>query len=539
MDRQTIRLNKKAIEEFLRENIKNEMDISNELDDSIVNVILQMIPIMGHYEEEGQRLNFKLVVGMEDSIDRCHVLHTYEMNKGDDINDRVKRINKMIKDVAIFGNQYANILLVQRKQTVKCGIYFPNILATIGNDKEFLDKGYVIIEYLYKNKVVIKARNDKRIYVCLDFNEEIPMELFDLDKNEFSEKCRRWEGIFDKIKRNVHGTICLIVDKKWDGDDNLSKYEPLNIHIGLPDEPSSGTVRDFNNIFNIFITMLNYDGITVIDTEENIRAYNLFCKINNKEQINGGARHYAYESLKKNRKQYYKAIYFQSQEGEIKFYNFDSEKEQTFFDASIMRDEVEYKGYVDSEEIKEQYTKIKEIEENEEKKVAKSDVETYRVLRELTSRLKCVHEGVDNFYNEPESVMALRDEIKNSASVVFNTLMGNYPDLRRNLLNTVFKCIIGNLGGYSWYAQKDLKEIMNIISDDVYIKYFENAEYLDVDLLWAISIKKINQRWNQEILLKIKEKNQHIHIIEEFEKKKYSESAYKKMYNIVKKCTKY
>lgn len=535
MDKQIIKLDKEAVEEFIRKSVKSKGNASDELDESIVKVILQMIPIMGCYEEEGQKLKFKFVIGMGSGKEACQILQTYELDKSVDINDRVKRINKMIKDVAIFGSQYANILLVQQKQTVKCGIYFPDMFDIKGDDKRFLDKGYIIIEYLYKNKVVIKASDGKQIFVCMDFNEESSGEEAPLNEENADRIYRRWEGIFERVRRNVHGTICLIVDKKWSGDNNLSKYEPLNICMDLPGKYSTKQVEDFNNVLNMFITMLNYDGITVIDTEQNIRAYNLFCTINNREQTNGGARHYAYESLKKNRTQYYKAIYFQSQEGEIKFYRFDDGEELTFFDASIMCNQVDYNEYdnIDSEEIKERYMKIQQMEEDEEKEIVEKDTEAYEKVRELTSRLESVHKSLDNFYNEPESASALNEWIKNIDEDKFNDLIGNYPKLRRHLLNTVFICIIGNIFGYSWKAQNDLKEIMSVVSGNIYRKYLENSEYLDLDLLWPISIKTLNQRWNKEILLKIKEKNPEI--IEDFEKKKYSEIAYQKMYNVLSK----
>lgn len=85
------------------------------------------------------------------------------------------------------------------------------------------------------------------------------------------------------------------------------------------------------------------DGITVIDTEENIRAYNLFCKIptSSTESDEGGARHKAYDYLKNlppEQRMNYIALYFQSQEGTVKFYEFsDSPKaEGISFNPLIM-----------------------------------------------------------------------------------------------------------------------------------------------------------------------------------------------------------
>lgn len=48
---------------------------------------------------------------------------------------------------------------------------------------------------------------------------------------------------------------------------------------------SADKIQDFENKISMLLSMLNYDGITIIDTNETIRAYNLFCKIKKEESF--------------------------------------------------------------------------------------------------------------------------------------------------------------------------------------------------------------------------------------------------------------
>mgnify|MGYP002657831126 CR=1 FL=1 len=62
--------------------------------------------------------------------------------------------------------------------------------------------------------------------------------------------------------------------------------------------------------------MLNFLGITVIDTSGRIRAYNVFITPNNGIEVTyGGARKRAAQALLDNKNSDYVGVYFQSQDG--------------------------------------------------------------------------------------------------------------------------------------------------------------------------------------------------------------------------------
>ena len=67
--------------------------------------------------------------------------------------------------------------------------------------------------------------------------------------------------------------------------------------------------------------MLNFDGITIIDNQGRLRAYNVFVEPNSKKvgYIVGGARKRAAYFILSTKKKGIVGVYFQSHEGEVFF----------------------------------------------------------------------------------------------------------------------------------------------------------------------------------------------------------------------------
>ena len=72
---------------------------------------------------------------------------------------------------------------------------------------------------------------------------------------------------------------------------------------------------------DLFMNMLNFDGITVIDNQGRLRAYNVFVEPNSKKvgYIVGGARKRAAYYILSTKKKDIVGVYFQSHEGEVFF----------------------------------------------------------------------------------------------------------------------------------------------------------------------------------------------------------------------------
>lgn len=528
-------MDREIIIKFIEENIKSE-SVYYKIQKELIEVILKIIPLLGRYEEESQKLHFKIALGMDNDMSNLvassYVLKRYIWNEKDTEEGRIRRIEKMIKEVAIFCEKNADIFLIQNENEIECGVFFSRLVTTDVTKESFTEKNFIIFQHLYGNKVLAIAKNDT-LCICMDFDQEgVPKNI--KSTNDYKiDVCKKWEGIFDRVKRTVHGTICLIVDTNWNPqrDKNFTdNIETLDLDLRIKRKSSADDIQDFDNKLEMFLAMLNYDGITIIDTEERIRAYNLFCKVDSdgEVKINGGARHRAYDYLKrlsKPRRHGYIAIYFQSQEGEVEFYHFpqneDDENEILhFFDANVM--------YTKDAElnsryriIKEKYDKIERACIGEFEKVEKEHLNTYYEVTQLVDDLREIHNGFYNFYNEPKAAKKLLNYIEKNREKVLNILK-KYNKIRMDFVNIVFECIIGNGSGFSWDAQDDLIKIIRNLSEEIWKVYFENEEFLDTALLWEIS-SSLYGRW-KEVLDQLKENYPNIKgtICEkEFDQKEY------------------
>ena len=129
-----------------------------------------------------------------------------------------------------------------------------------------------------------------------------------------------YANIFKKAFNDIHGAICVIVDK-----DYVDKgYFSDGIWLETPIEFSKMFMQTngysetkLTSIAELFIAMLNYDGITIVDNAGRIRAYNVFITSNNKlTNIVGGARKRAAYTIINSKVKKIVGVYFQSQDGE-------------------------------------------------------------------------------------------------------------------------------------------------------------------------------------------------------------------------------
>lgn len=504
MEHKSISLDRDTIKLFIEDctNFDNDYSI-NEL----IAATMQMIPLIGNYEEEGKKLNFKLAVGINTQIKnlegRFHILRNCQYDN--DELSCIYKIKKMIKEVAIFCEKEADIFLVQNENEFECGVYFTDLEKTGSTEEMLLSHNFVIIQNLYGNKIAIMGKEQKKLFLCFDLDEDenLYKQYDEMLQSDFKATvCRTWKGIFERVKKTVHGTICLIVDEKWDAksDKNFSdSIQSLNINLSRDDSINADRFQDFENRISLFLSMLNFDGITIIDTDENIRAYNVFCKIkdNGDKIISGGARHRAYTYLKdlpKSERENYVGIYFQSHEGEIKFYQYLTDstvKEINYFDSKVMNGRSDNRFY----KVVKKHLPIEDdvVEEDhvERKK--------YSSLEALIDDLINAHNGVDNFYREPLPAENLVTFLSDDENAV---IIQKYNAIRRKLINIIIECIIGNTYGYSRAAQDNLNIILNIFTEKNWRDYFEKMQFIDNDLLWTLTDAKPYYRWSSEILPK-------------------------------------
>lgn len=135
-------------------------------------------------------------------------------------------------------------------------------------------------------------------------------------------------NIFHKVFRELHGTICMIVDKEYKDkngflQDGTWLKEPIDFgKLFLRSNKFDENV--LRSYADVLTTMLDYDGITVIDNSGKIRAYNVFIEssLNAQKKVVGGARRRAAYTILENKNKKIIGVYFQSQDGD----NFYKEK---------------------------------------------------------------------------------------------------------------------------------------------------------------------------------------------------------------------
>ena len=131
-------------------------------------------------------------------------------------------------------------------------------------------------------------------------------------------------NIFTHVLSCVSGSICVIVDKDYKDnglfEDGIWLKEPLSFSK-LFTQSKSYNEEKLRAFSDLFMNMLNFDGITIVDNQGRLRAYNVFVETNAKKvgYIVGGARKRAAYYILSSRKKDIVGVYFQSHEGEVFF----------------------------------------------------------------------------------------------------------------------------------------------------------------------------------------------------------------------------
>jgi len=135
-------------------------------------------------------------------------------------------------------------------------------------------------------------------------------------------------NIFHNVLKGLHGTICMVVDKEFKDKSGIFQdgtwlKEPIEF-IKLFIRSTTFDENILRSYADVLTTMLDFDGITIIDNAGRIRAYNVFIESSQDKQnkIIGGARRRAAYSILHNKNKKIIGVYFQSQDGD----NFYKEK---------------------------------------------------------------------------------------------------------------------------------------------------------------------------------------------------------------------
>ena len=166
-------------------------------------------------------------------------------------------------------------------------------------------------------------------------------------------------NIFSNVMNYVNGSICVIVDKDYKDnglfEDGIWLKEPISFSK-LFTQSKSYSEEKLKAYADLFVNMLNFDGITIIDNQGRIRAYNVFVEPNSKKvgYIVGGARKRAAYYILSTKKRDIVGVYFQSHEGEV------------FFQETRLRQNKQIKKPIRAKVEKENKEQIENKEEKKE-----------------------------------------------------------------------------------------------------------------------------------------------------------------------------
>lgn len=315
-------------------------DFSKKLQNHLVN----FIPSMGNYEEEGVKYRPVLLFTNDINTIVKAVPDAYKVAMFNDESEAL--FSQRMKSLSVFCKNDWCIYIQQKENMFQYGIIKStnsikerNFQALVGLSETLKEKVKLYSFFVYalnSYTIRLKSKNGNKLNInfsletkkITSWTEEIS-EFVDASfsklrttKKKLGEVKTMYYNIFDRALKNITGAICVVVDKDYVDKGFLSD----GIWLDEPIEFSKLFLqtKSFNEqkllaVSDLFISMLNYDGITVIDNLGRIRAYNCFVEtsMNNEKNLLGGARKRAAYTIIKTKIKKIVGVYFQSHEGEM------------------------------------------------------------------------------------------------------------------------------------------------------------------------------------------------------------------------------
>jgi len=308
------------------------------------NQLLNFIPYMGNYEEEGVKYRPVLLFtndinAIVKGVDNCYKVSMFE-----DENEAM--FNSRMKSLSVFCRNGWCIFINLKETSIQYGVCKPtnsikdkNFEELLLNNENLKEKKNFFGFFVYPlNSFTITLKSIKNGSLNINFSletkkvtswrEEIgefveaSFAKLRTTKKKMEEVKTMFVNIFDKALKNINGAICVVVDKDYVDkgllSDGIWLKEPIEFSKLFMQTKSYNEQR-LLSVCELFMDMLNYDGITVIDNMGRIRAYNCFVEtsMNNEKNIIGGARKRAAYTIINTKVKKIIGLYFQSHEGEM------------------------------------------------------------------------------------------------------------------------------------------------------------------------------------------------------------------------------
>ena len=298
-----------------------------------------------NYEEEGVKIRPAIYVtnnihAVERTIPDCVEIAFYEDENSNNFNQRLKSLMVFcLEGWSIYINftntcvQYGIIKCLNSiKDKPLENLIFDKQYKTILQQKTKL----IYMSVVTSGTFTLRGIQGNETSICFHINNAITNDLGEtinrfvtdgLSKLKTTKRKQEdiknlYNNIFSRMIKGSHGTICLLVDKEFKDtkgwlSDGTWLPEPIEF-AKLFLTSKSFSESKLRAYCDILVSMLNYDGITIIDNAGRILAYNVFIESskNATKNIIGGARLRAAYSLLNTSNKRVIGVYFQSQEGD-------------------------------------------------------------------------------------------------------------------------------------------------------------------------------------------------------------------------------
>mgnify|MGYP000845309175 CR=1 FL=1 len=300
---------------------------------------------LSNYEEEGVKIrpNIYLTSSINNVVKivpDCYKLAVYKDTDSSKFKLRIKALMCFCKNnwqVYISYNSENEIEygLIKALNSIK-DKSLDHLIFEDKRDHLELKVDLVSIDVVSGGLIILKGVKKNKTNISFELSETVEFE-WESNIQKFVEACIQkintksvrklsdikniYFNIFRSLFKGLHGTICLVVDKDFkDKTGYLADGTWLKEPIALGKLfLQSKNYNEFKLIsyVELIVSMLNYDGITVVDNAGKILAYNVFIESKGgADKIVGGARRRAAYSLLKYKNSKIVGVYFQSQDGD-------------------------------------------------------------------------------------------------------------------------------------------------------------------------------------------------------------------------------
>lgn len=333
---------KKSIKKFIDEEYTS-------FDNGMQNKLLDYFYKFLNYEEEGSKIRPTIIFSTNINyvakvIPNVYKLVFYKDEDASKFNHRIKTLMGFCRNEwSIFINEteeYFEYGLIKALNSIKEKSFKELVFEE--ETKELIKNKCSLfsLEVVNKSLIVLEGVKGHTTNVSFSFSEdtianwndvissfvEVCVSKLKTTKRKLREIKILYENIFKKVFKNLHGTICLVVDKEYKpgNDTALADGTWLEQPIELSKlflQTKSYSEAKLIGISDLIISMLDYDGATVVDNAGRIRAYNVFVESKIKGSVKpiGGARRRAAQSLIDSKNKKFIGVYFQSHDGDCFF----------------------------------------------------------------------------------------------------------------------------------------------------------------------------------------------------------------------------